>query len=235
MALEQHCGSSLLYPGEEATTMHPVEESVSFEELFFTFTNEEWALLDPDQRALYEEVMLEIHEMVASLGDVWGIWTEGEPSEVACEIAEEQEEQRKLWVQDVTNRQEGTEMQNAGRESTDFEINENQIIHTGEEPYECLELGRNISCIDYLTFQEICHTAEKPYNCLLCGKSFRQSGHLSLHQRTHTGERPYHCRECGESFRHSDSLIKHQRIHTGDKPYKCLECGKELQAEYPPH
>lgn len=25
MALEQHCESSLLYPGEEATTMHPVE------------------------------------------------------------------------------------------------------------------------------------------------------------------------------------------------------------------
>ncbi|KAK9405299.1 zinc finger protein [Crotalus adamanteus] len=61
---------------------------VSFEEVDVHFTNEEWSLLDPDQKALYQEIMLETSRIVTSLVDAQKNENYREPRVVPSQIIE---------------------------------------------------------------------------------------------------------------------------------------------------
>ncbi|XP_058030145.1 zinc finger protein 75D-like [Ahaetulla prasina] len=64
------------------TTVEPLnqESLVSFEEVAVYFSEEEWSQLDPDQKALHSEVMLENHRNVVSLGN------NGQKNQDCCEL-----------------------------------------------------------------------------------------------------------------------------------------------------
>ncbi|KAM6469653.1 uncharacterized protein PHA67_014170 [Liasis olivaceus] len=62
---------SALSGGAEAGAEPPAQEGfVSFEEVAVYFSEEEWSQLDPHQKALHWEVMLENYLNVVSLGKV---------------------------------------------------------------------------------------------------------------------------------------------------------------------
>ncbi|KAL6085126.1 hypothetical protein STEG23_025239 [Scotinomys teguina] len=213
----------------------PNENLLTFEDTEMHFSREDWCLLDPSQKTLYKDVMLNIYKMATSLGlkpeNVMGNDQPGSAS--ATEIQARPSKismTRRKAAQKNNNRESHADTHRVqehgqalpGRQTRSASVCKQQQ----RKPFKCHDCGRDFRVPSELARHHRVHTREKPFSCQQCDLGFRWKSDFTLHILAHRGIKPYKCSWCQKSFGHNTNLRAHQRIHTGERPFQCRICKK---------
>ncbi|XP_077877687.1 zinc finger protein 732-like [Ictidomys tridecemlineatus] len=228
---------------------------LSFRDIAIDFTEEEWECLQPAQKNLYKDVMLENYRNFAFLAMTPQHTQEYSPDKGIKHIFHKviSEKYRSCdfdYLQQKKIRKTTSESENQKSYKKSGLVH-HQRIYTGEKSYKYKKCGKDFSKTKVLfatdettlercltngknVFKEISifikqsriHTEEKPYKCEEYGELLSQKLNIIYQTRIHTAEKLYKCRECGKAFSQKTDLMHHSRTHSGEKPYKCKDCGK---------
>ncbi|XP_072844434.2 uncharacterized protein LOC110091517 [Pogona vitticeps] len=196
-ALERDCRSSSFRPGIETTVMESVE---GLKEVAVHFTADEWALMDPGQKALYEEVMLGIEDMLIFLGHL-----RSRPDLIAL-LEEDRED---LFVKGCVEEKGST----GDIPRSKNEEGESQVLLKRVVAEEWEENFMNEHETKQEEKKEVQTPRSKPSIC--------EDSRSQIRPRRPKGKKAKMCSECGEGLSSTSVLEAPQRMDQGEKSSVC--------------